>query len=411
MRLSVSLLLGLRFSRKHRMLSISNMGIAIGVAVLIIGLSAMNGFERELRNRILAVVPHGEIEPFNHQQLFNWERMITTIEKIPGIKIATPYINFTAIIDKGTKIHILQIKGIDLKHKTYFNSLSNFIIGNNWQFIEGKQQILLGAGISKTLQVKPGDWITIFIQGDENSNHSIFNRPKSIRLQVTGIIQIHSILDYNLALIPLMDAQRYLKIGNNITGITVIMNNPFQAQSLVRKAANVTQSDVYIRNWINTYGYMYQDIQMIRAIIYLAMFLVIGVACFNIVSTLVIEVKKKSKDIAILRTLGANDHLIRNIFIWYGLLSGLLGSTLGILFGVVISLNLTTIMHKIEHVIGYQILSKDIYFIDFFPSKLYWVDLIYVLTIAIILSIMASWYPSRRARLIDPARMLSGGLN
>jgi len=211
-------------------------------------------------------------------------------------------------------------------------------------------------------------------------------------------------------MVPLEDARQYLDMGDSVTGIAIKVNDVFNANKLVRDAGGVTNNYVYIKSWIGTYGYMYRDIQMIRAIMYLAMVLVIGVACFNIVSTLVMAVKDKSGDIAVLRTLGAKDGLIRAIFVWYGLLAGLFGSLCGVAIGVVVSLQLTPIINGIEKLIGHQFLSGDIYFIDFLPSELHWLDVIYVLVTALLLSLLASWYPARRASRIDPARVLSGQL-
>jgi lipoprotein-releasing system permease protein len=410
---SLSLLLGLRFSRGRRrggMVSlisiISTVGIALGVAVLIIGLSAMNGFERELNNRILAVVPHGEIEPVN-QPFRNWQPMIAPIEQVPGIAAAAPYVNFTGLIESGAKLQALQVKGVDPQQEPRLSALPRFVAGDAWsQFAAGKQQIILGGGIAKSLNVKQGDWITIMIPNNDGENKLL--QPKRIRLQVSGILQLSGMLDHSLALVPLADAQSYLDMGDSVSGIALKMSDPFKAQKLVRDAGEVTHSYVYIRSWIGTYGYMYRDIQMIRAIMYLAMVLVIGVACFNIVSTLVMAVKDKSGDIAVLRTLGAKDGLIRAIFIWYGLLAGLLGSVSGVVVGVLVALNLTPIMRGLEHLTGHQLLAGDIYFIDFLPSELHWLDVISVLATAIILSLLASWYPARRASRIDPARVLSG---
>jgi lipoprotein-releasing system permease protein len=410
---SLSLLLGLRFSRGRRrggMVSlisiISTIGIALGVAVLIIGLSAMNGFERELNKRILAVVPHGEIEPVN-QPFRNWQPMIAPIEKVPGIAAAAPYVNFTGLIESGAKMQALQVKGVDPQQESRLSALPSFVEGDAWQqFAAGKQQIILGGGIAKSLNVKQGDWITIMIPNNDGENKLL--QPKRIRLQVTGILQLSGMLDHSLALVPLADAQSYLDLGDSVSGIALKMTDPFQAQKLVRDAGEVTHSYVYIKSWIGTFGYMYRDIQMIRAIMYLAMVLVIGVACFNIVSTLVMAVKDKSSDIAVLRTLGAKDGLIRAIFIWYGLLAGLLGSLSGVVVGVLVALNLTPIVRGLEHLTGHQLLAGDIYFIDFLPSELHWIDVISVLVTAIVLSLIASWYPARRASRIDPARVLSG---
>ncbi len=410
---SLSLLLGLRFSRGRRrggMVSlisiISTIGIALGVAVLIIGLSAMNGFERELNNRILAVVPHGEIEAVN-QPFRNWQPMIAPIEQVPGIAAAAPYVNFTGLIESGAKLQALQVKGVDPQQEPRLSVLPRFVSGDAWsQFSAGRQQIILGGGIAKSLNVKQGDWITIMIPNNDGENKLL--QPKRIRLQVSGILQLSGMLDHSLALVPLADAQKYLDLGDSVSGIALKMSDPFQAQKLVRDAGEATHSYVTIRSWIGTYGYMYRDIQMIRAIMYLAMVLVIGVACFNIVSTLVMAVKDKSSDIAVLRTLGAKDGLIRAIFIWYGLLAGLLGSVSGVVVGVLVALNLTPVMRVVEHLSGHQLLAGDIYFIDFLPSELHWLDVAIVLATAIGLSLIASWYPARRASRIDPARVLSG---
>ncbi len=410
---SLSLLLATRFSggrRRGGMVSlisvISTLGIALGVAVLIVGLSAMNGFERELNNRILAVVPHGEIEPVEGA-LSGWQQMLPRIEQVPGIAAAAPYINFTGLVESGAKLQAIQVKGVDPALETRLSALPQFVQNGAWSsFSAGKQQIIIGSGVAKSLALRQGDWLTIMIPNSDGQNKLL--QPKRIRLQVSGILQLSGMLDHSLALVPLADAQRYLDKANNISGIALKMDDPFNAVKLVRDAGKVTQSYVYLRSWIGSYGYMYRDIQMIRAIMYLAMVLVIGVACFNIVSTLVMAVKDKSSDIAVLRTLGAKDGLIRAIFVWYGLRAGLLGSLSGVAVGVLAALNLTPLIKGIEHLTGHHFLSGDIYFIDFLPSELHWLDVLSVLATAIVLSLLASWYPARRASRIDPARVLSG---
>lgn len=410
---SLSLLIGLRFSRGRRrsgMVSlisvISTVGIALGVAVLIVGLSAMNGFERELNNRILAVVPHGEIEavnpPWNH-----WQNVLPKVEAVKGIAAAAPYINFTGLVESGSNLRAIQVKGVDPQQESKLSALPRFVQADAWaNFKAGEQQIILGKGVADALKVKAGDWVSIMIP-NSNPEHKLL-QPKRVRLHVTGILQLSGQLDHSFAMIPMQDAQQYLDMGESISGIAIKVNDVFNANKLVRDAGEVTNNYVYIKSWIGTYGYMYRDIQMIRAIMYLAMVLVIGVACFNIVSTLVMAVKDKSSDIAVLRTLGAKDGLIRAIFVWYGLLAGLLGSICGVVIGVLASLYLTDIIHVIEKIIGHRFLSGDIYFIDFLPSELHWLDVVYVLVTALLLSLLASWYPARRASRIDPARVLSG---
>lgn len=409
----LSLLIGLRFSRGRRrggMVSlisvISTLGIALGVAVLILGLSAMNGFERELNNRILAVVPHGEIAPVN-QPFDGWQNILPKIEQVPGVAAAAPYINFTGLLENGAKLQAVQVKGVDPQQEKRLSALPNYVINNAWQrFRAGEQQVIIGQGVAKALNVVEGDWVTVMIPNSDPEMKLM--QPKRIRLHVSGILQLSGQLDHGLALIPLADAQQYLDMGQSVTGIAIKANDVFSANKLVRDAGEVTNAYVTIRSWIGTYGYMYRDIQMVRTIMYLAMILVIGVACFNIVSTLVMAVKDKSSDIAVLRTLGAPDGLIRAIFIWYGLLAGLLGSVIGAVVGVIATLQLTPIIQGIEALIGHKLLSGDIYFIDFLPSELHLMDVFIVLGTSLVLSLIASWYPARRASRIDPARVLSG---
>lgn len=413
MKMPLSLQIALRFSRGQRrggMVSlisvISTTGIALGVAVLIIGLSAMNGFERELNNRILAVVPHGEIEPVD-PPFADWQGVLKRIEKVPGILAAAPYLNFTGLVERDDKLQAIQVKGVDPALEMRLSALPRYVQDNAWShFQAGQQQIIVGKGVADTLKVKLGDWLTVMIPNSDPQMKLL--QPKRIRLQVSGIMTLNGQLDHSFAMVPLADAQRYLQRGEDVGGIAIKVHDVFNANKLVRDADEVTNAYVKIRSWIGTYGYMYRDIQMIRAIMYLAMVLVIGVACFNIVSTLVMAVKDKSADIAILRTLGAKDGLTRAIFIWYGLLAGLTGSVIGAAVGVLMALNLTTLVKGLERVLGHQLLSGDIYFIDFLPTELHWVDVTSALATALLLSLLASWYPARRASRIDPARVLSG---
>ncbi|WP_445497484.1 lipoprotein-releasing ABC transporter permease subunit LolE [Photorhabdus sp. SF281] len=408
-----SLVTALRFSRGRRrggMVSlisvISTLGIMLGVAVLIIGLSAMNGFERELRNRILSVVPHGEIYAVN-QPLEQWQPALKRVKNTTGVVAASPYITFTGLMEKGASLHAVQVKGVDLATEAQVSSLPQFVQDNAWQnFQAGHQQVILGQGVANALKVKQGDWLTVMIPNNDPEMKLL--QPKRIRLQVSGIFQLSGLLDHSLALIPLADAQQYLDYGQGITGIAIKVDDVFAADQPVRAAGEASQEYVYISSWIRNYGYMYQDIQMVRGIMYLAMILVIGVACFNIVSTLVMAVKDKSSDIAILRTLGAKDGQIRAVFLWYGLLAGMAGSIAGAVVGVLASLNLTVLIHGLEKLIGHQFLSGDVYFIDFLPSELHSMDVLYVLATALILSLLASWYPAKRASRLDPARVLSG---
>ncbi|UDG80755.1 Lipoprotein-releasing system transmembrane protein LolE [Candidatus Hartigia pinicola] len=410
--LPLTLLTALRFSRGRLHTNIvslvsafSIIGIALGVAVLIIGLSAMNGFERELKSRILSVVPHGHIDAIKSPYQ-NWHYAETVIRNTPGVKAVTPYIAFTGLLEHGVDLKAIRVIGIFPERASHVSTLPKFILNNAWQYFKaGHKSIILGKGIANSLHVKVKDWITITIP---NANVSLnIQQPKRIRLQVSGIFCLSGLLDYQLALIPLEDAQEYLCYGKGITGFEIKAENPFNADKVVYDAGMKTMHHVMITSWMKDYGYMYNDIQIIRSIIYLALILVISVACFNIVSTLVMAIKDKRSDIAILRTIGAKDKQIRAIFLWYGLLNSSVGSMLGAVLGIVISLNLTNTIKGLEYLIGHTILSGDIYFIDFLPAQLKVLNVVFVLLITAFLSWIASWYPAHRAKKLDPARILN----
>ena len=387
----------------------SAIGIALGVAVLIVGLSAMNGFERELNQRILAVVPHAEIlsapnatDPTIHHWL-NLEKRLQQNAQIKGI---SPFVSFTALVENGSKLKVVQVKGIEKQAEDRVSSLGNFVQEQGWDKFGKEGGLVLGSGIARELDVKAGDWVTLLIS-QQNGDEQLA-QPTRERVQVTAILRLDGQLDYSYALLPLVQAQEFLTYkSDQITGVELKLDDPFSVKNLDLSMLNDYPQMLYIQNWISKFGYMYRDIQLIRTVMYIAMVLVIGVACFNIVSTLIMAVKDKQGDIAIMRTLGANNAFIKRIFIWYGLQAGMKGCLIGIVLGIILALNLTTFIQGIEWVIGKKLLSGDVYFVDFLPSELHWLDVLMVLVAALALSLIASLYPASRAAKLQPAQVLS----
>ncbi len=409
---SLALFIGLRFSKaKHRnklvsFISMSSMiGISVGVMVIIVGLSAMNGFERELKTRVLSVIAHGQLEGVD-EPIATWREIQVKAKSNQQVMGAAPYVLFTGLLEKGEKLKPVQIRGIDPEQESSVSDIYRYMDGQQWsRFSPDENAIILGKGIADALGAKEGEMITALLPSSDPSMK--LRAPLRIRLKIAGIFSLGGQLDHGLALIPLKDAQSYLDIGDKVTGVALRVDDPLNAADIVREVGLTLNEYVYLKNWTYEFGYLYRDIQMVRAIMYLVMVLVIGVACFNIVSTLMMAVKDRSADIAVLRTMGAKDTLIRAIFVWYGLLSGIFGSVLGSLLGCLLAVNLTDLIYFIETLTGHQFLSGDIYFVNFLPTELIFSDVILVSLTAIVLSLLATWYPAQRACHLQPAAVLS----
>ena len=387
----------------------SAIGIALGVAVLIVGLSAMNGFERELNSRILAVVPHTEItvNPHDNEATLNhWQNLAERLKTNKKITALSPFVSFTALVENGNKLKVVQVKGVDKQAEDQVSSLGKFVEGDGWQKFAEEGGLVLGSGIAKALDVKAGDWVSLLISQPNGEDQMA--QPNRERVQVTAILRLDGQLDHSYALLALPQAQELMGYREDqITGVELKVDDPFKVQEMDYSMLSDYPQLLYIQNWVAKFGYMYRDIQLIRTVMYIAMVLVIGVACFNIVSTLIMAVKDKQGDIAIMRTLGANNGFIKQIFIWYGLLAGMKGCLIGIVLGVVLALNLTPIIQGIETLLGKKLLSDGIYFVDFLPSELHWFDVVLVLVVALVLSLLASLYPASRAAKLQPAQVLS----
>ncbi|MBF4281780.1 lipoprotein-releasing ABC transporter permease subunit LolE [Vibrio anguillarum] len=409
---SLSLVIGRRFSlakQRNKMVSFislsSIIGIAVGVAVIIVGLSAMNGFERELQNRVLSVIAHGEFEGVQ-QPIANWSSLVKQAVQHPKVEAAAPYVKLTALAEKGAQLKAIEVRGIDPQMERTVSRLSQFVSSDAWQgFVAGQQQVILGKGVADKLGAAVGDYVTLMIPSANES--AKVQAPKRVRVKVSGLLELNGQIDHSLALVPLADAQAYAKLGERVTGVAIKVSEVLNATQIVREVGNTLDQYVYLRSWQQKFGFLYRDIQLVRTIMYLVMVLVIGVASFNIVSTLMMAVKDRAAEIAILRTMGATDGLVKRIFVWQGVFSGVLGSVIGGVLGVLIAWNLTALIKGLERLVGHQFLSGDIYFVDFLPSQVNLSDVVLVSSTAIVLSLLATWYPASRASQLNPASVLS----
>jgi len=402
--------IGLRYSASKRrngfiafISASSTIGIALGVMVLIIGLSAMNGFEYELKNRILSVVPNGELEAVD-EPIPQWRDRIELVKQHQQVVSAAPYIKINGLLQKNTDLKAVQIRAIDAAAEQTVSSVADYVSAGSWQSLASSQNnIVIGRGIAKDLSLDVGDRVTILVS---QPNKQAFKAPQRFVFTVTGIISLSGQLDNSLAYMPLAAAQRLQKRADNIDGISLKVADLFNANRVVGEAGRLINHYVYLRSWMTTQGYFYQDIQMVKSLMYVILILVIAVACFNIVTTLVMAVDDKRADIAILKTMGATNGLLRLIFIIHGGFNGLLGVFSGTLLGVLVSENLTGIIKFIEKLMGKAFLSGDIYFINFLPSQVQLVDIAVVASAALIMSVVATIYPANKACQVEPAREL-----
>lgn len=403
-----------RGKQKNRLVSLislfSSIGIALGVAVLIVGLSAMNGFERELNQRVLSVVPHAELRSYamnEAQPIEDLNTLESLVQQSPNVVATSPFVTFTGLIENGSQLKIAQVRGVDPAKQDQVSQLGQFVPAEQWQAFHKEGGLVLGSGIAKALDVSVGDEVTLLLP--QPTEDGKLTQPLRFSLPITGILRLEGQLDHSYALLPLSKAQELLEYQpNQVSGLELALKTPFEAQNLALPQLRNYPQPLYLETWIEKFGYMYNDIQLIRVVMYIAMVLVIGVACFNIISTLIMAVKDKQGDIAIMRTLGANNRFIQKIFLWYGLLSGMKGAICGIILGVIFALNLTNIIKALESFFGVKLLSDGVYFIDFLPSELNWLDVLWVLLATLILSLLASLYPAIRASKLEPAKVLSG---
>jgi len=408
---NLSLQLARRFRRgksSNRYISFvslsSTLGIGLGCFVLIILLSVMNGFERELRERLLAIIPHAELFSINQQGIVDWREYQQVLGEDPRIKEVEPYTKITGMIQQGSALKAVELTGIQI-NAAIPTRWQNEISDADWQLLrEGPNQVLLGKGILNKLGLAPGDKISVVIPSV--TEDLTFAAPKNLYLTVAGSIQVGGLLDNLIGIMHLETASEQAGIKSGAQGLRFQFYDPFAAYSIIREVGYGFPQAVYMSDWTRTQGHLYDDIRLVRVVVYIALSLVIAVACFNIVSSLVMAVKEKQASIAILKTMGATDSQIRNTFVFQGLLNGFIGVFWGTLLAVITAPNLSLIVAKLEDLLGIKVLSGDIYFIDFLPSQLQANDVLLTVLVAIVLSVLATLYPAQKAAAIQPARAL-----
>jgi lipoprotein-releasing system permease protein len=408
----LALYIGLRYTgakRRNHFISfislISIIGIGLGVAALITVLSVMNGFEQELRTRILGMASHASIS--GHQKpLTEWQQLAGRATEHPDVIGVAPYVQGEIMLTKGKKVSGAVVRGILPDQEPKVSSVGQHMRRGRLDDLQaGEYRIILGNELAYSLGASVGDQITMVTPQANFSPAGIL--PRLRRFRVTGIFDVGMYeYDRGVALVHMEDAARLFKLDNAITGIRLKLQDLFKAPLVSRQLAGQLGDDLRVEDWTRQHANFFRAVQTEKRVMFVILTLIVAVAAFNIVSTLVMVVTDKRADIAILRTLGATPGVILRIFMIQGALIGLLGTALGIVGGVALAINVETIVPAIEQAFGVQFMPADVYYISDVPSKLNWPDVWQIGTVAFLLSFLATLYPSWRASRTQPAEAL-----
>ena len=412
--LPFELFVGWRYTRAKRknhftsFISITSMvGIALGVAVLIIVLSVMNGFGTELRNRILGVASHMQVTGIN-SPLSNWQNVVEQAKTVPQVKAAAPYVMGQGMLSFGQYAQGAIVRGIVPAQEVQVAELGNKMkVGKLDDLHAGEFGIVLGIDLARYLGAELGDKVMLMTPNGQATPAGMVPRMKQFKL--VGVFEMDmKEYDGNLALVHIEDAAKLYRMGDDVSGVRLKLDDPFHASEVspLLSLALSGQQNYYISDWVDENPNFFAALKMEKRVMFIIMTLVVAVAAFNIVSTLIMAVTDKRADIAIMRTLGASPSSIMQIFVVQGALIGVIGTLVGVILGVLVALNIDVIVPFIEHVFGIQFLDKDVYMITSVPSQLLWSDVLVIMLTSFVLSLLATLYPSWKAARMNPAEAL-----
>jgi lipoprotein-releasing system permease protein len=413
--LPFELFVGMRYTRAKRrnhfisFISLTSMvGIGLGVASLIVVLSVMNGFQEELRSRILGVASHLQITGANNV-LAEWQAVSSKVQTAKHVTGTAPYIMAQGMLSNGQAVQGAIVRGILPSEEGKVSDLAEHMrAGQLADLKAGEFGIVLGAELAQSLGVILGDKVVLMAPQGQFTPTGVVPRIKQFTL--VGLFQIGMYeYDSGLALINIDDAAKLYRMGDNVSGVRLKLDDLFLAPKISRDLAVVLSDEtqaLFLTDWTQEHANFFRAIQMEKRVMFIILALIVAVAAFNIVSTLVMAVTDKRADIAIMRTFGASPLSIMAIFIVQGALIGLIGTVVGAFFGVLIALNISTIVPFIEHLFNVQFLAKDIYYISELPSHLLWGDVLTIVILSFFLSLIATLYPSWKASKMNPAEAL-----
>ena len=410
--MSYELLIGLRYTRAKRrnhfisfISLISVVGIALGMTVLITVLSVMNGFQREIRTRILGVASHVQLSGADGK-LRDWQRVAGEAARHEQVEAAAPFINAQGLLTHGSAVRGAVVRGVLPESEDRVAEIGRHMKSGRLENLKpGEFGIVLGMELARALSAAPGDKLVLVAPQGQVTPAGII--PRLRQFTVVGVFAVdHYEYDSGLALVALDDAQKLFRFGDAVSGVRLKLKDLFQATRVARDLARAMGPEIYASDWTQQHANFFRAVQIEKRMMFIVVILIIAVAAFNIVSSLVMVVTDKQSDIAILRTLGAAPASITRIFMIQGTLIGVVGTLLGLAGGIALALNVETVVPFIEGLFGIKFLARDVYYISDLPSELQAPDVVVTAAVSFVLSLLATLYPSYRAAKVNPAESL-----
>ena len=406
------LCVGLRYTRAKRrnhfisFISLTSMiGIALGVTALITVISVMNGFERELRERILGIASHATISGADGP-LEGWESLAAAAETHPEVVGAAPFVESQGMLTRAGQVRGVLIRGVSPSHEPRVSEIGQYLVeGELGSLAPGRFNVLLGRDLALRLDATVGARVTLVAPRAQITPAGVL--PRMRRLTVAGIFEAgHAQYDTALAVIHIGDAQRVFRLGRGVSGLRVKLTDMFDAPRVSRDLARSFGGAYWLRDWTQHHANFFRALKIEKTVMFVILTLIVAVAAFNLVSTLIMVVTDKESDIAILRTLGASQSSILSIFVVQGTVIGIAGTLAGVAGGVALATHVETLVPAIESFFDVSFLSPEVYYISAVPSEMRWRDVNAVGSVAFVLSLLATLYPAWRASRIQPVEAL-----
>ncbi|WP_198243382.1 lipoprotein-releasing ABC transporter permease subunit [methane-oxidizing endosymbiont of Gigantopelta aegis] len=404
--------IGLRYTRAKKRTQFisfitltSILGIALGVTALITVLSVMNGFQDELRQRILGMTAHATITGRNGQ-LQDWSLLKQKLKNTPHIQGMAPFVRGQVMLNFDRRVSGSVLRGILPDQEPQVSDVGNKMkLGNLSSLTAGSFNIVLGKELANYLGVMPGDKVTVISPQVNSTPAGII--PRLRRFTVSGVFEVGMYeYDRNMALVHMQDAAKLFRLRENVSGLRLKLDDLFNAPVISKQLANQLYPEYRVSDWTRAHSNFFRAIQTEKRVMFIILLLIVAVAAFNIVSTLVMVVTDKRGDIAILKTQGLSNPAVMGIFIVLGCVIGIIGTLLGTAGGVLLALNVETIVPAIEQLFGVHFMSAEVYYISEVPSKLDWNDVYQIAGVAFLLTLIATLYPAWQASRINPAEVL-----